>query len=215
MPHDPPHRAVHASAPGSDPSRWAALRLAGLGHRDGPAQLTPLGAASLDARVAAVLRAAQATVPERASPRALVVSGLSAAWAHGALAELAEPVEVTVDRAHRVRVRAHPSLVFPERRYLDGDAVPVRHGAVTAPLRTVFDLLLRPDDRLTWADRGRDAAATLLLGQADPRAAAARLGARLAERARRPGSRLARERYGQLLAASGPDSPAPEAPDTR
>jgi hypothetical protein len=108
------------------------------------AQHAPLGLTVVpaDVPVDAVVRAASLTAA--VARHDLVVDLGSAAWVHGAVADLPRPLTLAVDRSHARRTRT----VFPPPReaLLRRDDVERLGGVlVTTPLKTAFDLL-RLDD---------------------------------------------------------------------
>jgi hypothetical protein len=103
--------------------------------------------ATLDTPDTAELRAAAFRL---SAPRAAVADRLTAAWIHGARAGPPSTLQVCVDTAHRVSATALYGLDVRQCILARGDVVRLGDARVTAPLRTVVDLL-RTMSRLTPA----------------------------------------------------------------
>lgn len=70
----------------------------------------------------------------------LVLTGLSAAWAHGVITEPSGHTASTIT-VHRIRAPKHLSLKIEQRNLLDTEMLINGHIGVTRPLRTITDLL--------------------------------------------------------------------------
>jgi hypothetical protein len=129
----------------------SALRLDG--------ECAPLGltVVPVDVPVGPAVRAA--SLAGAAARFDLVVELGTAAWVHGAVADLPVPLALAVDvrRARRTRAVVPPPR---EARFRAGDVVRLGGVLVTTPLKTAFDLLRLPADPAP----GTAAVAAALLG---------------------------------------------------